>query len=102
MVNETSPSLHSKQGASLERPPGLMTPSPVLSAPGLACVGPVLPSVSWAFVLCEHGAPGTQGVKPALELGAGAHGVLPDNNANESLLAGFSCTITVNHHVHSG
>lgn len=85
----------------LERLPGLVTLSPVLSAPWLAHVGPELGFLSWAFVLCEHGAPGTQGVKPALELGAGAHGVLPDNKANESLLAGFSCTITFNHHLHS-
>lgn len=100
-MKETSPRLHGKQRVRLERPSGLMTLSLVLSAPRLAHVGPALGSVSWAFILCEHGTPGTQGVKPALELGAGAHGVLPDNKANESLLAGFSCTITFNHHLHS-
>ena len=72
---------------------------PVLGARGFA-ENTQLPTL---LKKSSQGCPGvwTQWVKPALETGAGAHGVLSDNKANESLLAVFSCTITFNHHLHS-
>lgn len=107
LMNEmTNPRPNSKQGARLEQPPGPMTLFPRAVCTWASSHGPSAGiSVSLAFAhykpISEHGTTGTQGVKPALQLGALAHGVLPDNKANESLLAVFSCTITFNHHLHS-
>lgn len=89
MNDMTSPRLHSKQEARLEWPPGFLTPSPVLPIPAQAHVpsaGIYLPGLPSPQPASERGAPSTQRVKPVLEGGAGAHGVLPNNKANESSL----------------